>query len=69
MHPYVDILKIALLGLVPQHPVLTPEYLLPSLWVPVLAPSYSLLRRSEQVFTLYRSMTRTKPIRYVTLHF
>ena len=28
-------------------PVLTPEYLLPSQWIPVLAPIYSLLLRSD----------------------
>ena len=54
-------------------PILTPEYLLQSQWVSDIAPTYSLSRRTEYVFTLHQSMAQnhllTKPIRYVTLHF
>ena len=42
--------------------------LLPSKWVPVLAPSYLLQRQPERVFTLHQSMAQ-KPIRYATFHF
>jgi len=37
-------------------PALTPEYLLPFQWFPVLTPTYSLLWPSEEVFTLHQSM-------------
>ena len=43
-------------------PMLTPEYLPPSQWVPVLAPIYFPIR-SEYLFTL---KCGTEPIRYVT---
>ena len=42
--------------------------LLPSKWVPVLAPSYLLQRQPERVFTLHQSMAQ-KPIRYATFDF
>ena len=45
-------------GVVHQMPVLIPECLLPSQWVPVLAPTYLLTRRSEWVFTLHQSTSR-----------
>ena len=37
-------------------PALTPDYLLPFQWFPVLTPTYSLLLPSEEVFTLHQSM-------------
>ena len=36
--------------------LLTPEYFLPSQWIPVLAPVYSLPVRSQYLFTLYLNM-------------
>ena len=38
--------------------VLPPEYLLPSQWVPGLAPIYVFLPRAEQVFTLQQTIAR-----------
>ena len=35
---------------------LTPEYLLPSQWIPVLAPTNLLPVRSEYLFTLHQSV-------------
>ena len=45
-------------GLVNQIPVLTPEYLLPSQWIPDHAPCYSLPLRSEYLFTPHLSVTQ-----------
>ena len=39
-----------------QFLVLTPKYLLPSQWVPVLLPSYSLPQRCDFLFTLYQGV-------------
>ena len=36
--------------------LLTPEYFLPSQWIPVLASVYSLPVRSQYLFTLYLNM-------------
>ena len=40
--------------------VLPPEYLLPSQWVPGLAPIYVFLPRVEQVFTLQQTIARDR---------
>ena len=45
-------------GLVNQFQILTPKYLLPSQWVPVLLPIYSLPQRSDFLFTLYQGVVR-----------
>ena len=39
-------------------PVLTPEYLLPSQWILVLAPTYSLPVQSEYLLTLHQSVAQ-----------
>ena len=44
--------------LVNKIPVLNPEYLLPSQGIPVLAPTSSLLLRSEYLFTVHQSMAQ-----------
>ena len=54
-------------GLVHLIPVLTSEYLLPSQWVLVLAPTHLLPLLSEYLFSLRRK--EQKRIRYVTIHF
>ena len=41
-----------------QFLVLTPKYLLPSQWVPVLLPSYSLPQSCDFLFTLYQGVVR-----------
>ena len=59
-------------GLLTLIPVLTPEYLLPSQWIVVLALTYSLPPRSEYRFTLHKShngscitpICVTEPTRY-----
>ena len=43
-------------GLVNSIPVHTPKYLLPSQWIPVLAPNYSLPVQSEYLLTLHQSV-------------
>ena len=44
--------------LVHSIPVFTPEYLLTSKWVPILAPTYPLPLRSEYPFILHQRMTQ-----------
>ena len=59
-------------GLVLSIPILTPNYLLPSLWIPVLFPTYSLLLRSEysMIVPIHTTLKRsTELIRFVTLLF
>ena len=59
-------------GLVRSIPILTPNYLLPSLWIPVLFPTYSLLLRSEysMIVPIHTTLKRsTELIRFVTLLF
>ena len=48
-------------------PVLTPEYFLPSKWVPVLDPTYSLSLWFKYLFTLHQSVAQNH-VRYVALH-
>ena len=46
---------------------LNPEYLFPSQWIVVIAPTYSLPPRCDYPFTLHQYVT--EPIWYMTLHF
>ena len=64
--------KVGREGFVLSIPILTPKYLLPSRWIPVLFPTYSLLLRSEysMIVPIHTTLKRsTELIRFVTLLF
>ena len=56
-------------GVVLSIPILTPKYLLPSQWIQVLFPTYSLSLRSEYSMILPTLKRSTELIRFVTLLF